>query len=736
MSNRTEFLLGFRSSRALWSITLAVVCACSTIGSGFLISPVIARRLSRTPVSALPAAGNFNGRIAFTSTRNSAAFDIYTVNPDGSSPTRLTDDQGHTHNPDGPTYDFDQAWSPDGSKLAFASNRDGDSFEIFTMNAEGSNVQRLTNNTIDEGQPAWSPDGTRIAFTRGSACPIVVKPQLVTTDDDPCKAYIYVMNSDGSNQVKISAAGDEAFPVWSPDGSKIAFTTVPTNVPNGDEIYVMNADGSNRVRLTNNTDIDYATSWSPDGSKLAFASNRDTPHTGIYRFQLYTMNVDGSNPTRLTNNLFDDHYPVFSPDGTRIAFQRGESIPFSAIGSTEIFVMNSDGSNQTNITNNKAEDFGPPAWQPLASPPQLPPPAVLQFDAASYNVNENAGSVTVTVTRLGNTTEATTVEYESADNTASQRSDYTNTFGTLSFAPGETSKSFAILLTDDAFVETAETIALSLHDLTGNAILGSPGQAVVSIADNDTAPAPANPLENTQFFVRQHYHDFLNREPDSAGFAFWINNIESCGTDVRCREVKRIDTSAAFFLSIEFQQTGFYVYRLYAGSLQVPPDYSQFMRDTQEISRNLIVGSPDWEAQLDANTQRFTEEFVSRPQFRISYPEGMSGQQYVDRVYSHEFVTPPSAERAEAVAAFGTGDAAGRARALRIIANNPTFRQLVFNQSFVLMQYFGYLRRNPDYEGYGFWWRKLEQFNGDFRKADMVKAFIVSGEYRQRFGPQ
>jgi Tol biopolymer transport system component len=689
------------------------------------------------PLSA-SATGSFNGRIASTSTRNSRAFDIYTMNPDGSSPTRLTDDQGHAHNPDGPSYDLDQAWSPDGSKLAFTSNRDGDSFEIYTMNADGSNVQRLTTNMTDDFQPAWSPDGTRIAYTHGGSClTILTKPQRRSpADDEPCVAYIFLMNSDGSNQVKVSTMAGETGPVWSPDGSRIAFTLSQSNVPADYGIYVVNADGSHRVRLTDNTAIDFVTSWSPDGSKLAFASNRDTAQTGAYRFQLYTMNVDGSNPRRLTNNSFDDNYPVFSPDGTRMAFQRGQSSPVNPADNTEIFVMNTDGSNQTNITNNKADDFGPPAWQPLSAPPQIPPPGILQFDAASYSVNENAGSLAVTVSRSGNTTEAATVQYETADDTARERSDYTSAFGTLNFGAGEASKSLSIMITDDVFVEPTETISLSLHDLTGNTIISGSAQVVVSIMDNDTAPATTNPLEATQFFVRQHYHDFFNREPDSSGFAFWVNNIESCGTDARCREVKKIDTSAAFFLSIEFQQTGYYVYRLYTGSLVVTPNYADFVRDTQEINHDLIVGSPGWETQLDANTQKFTEAFVSTPIFRSSYPEGMSAENYVDRIYSHPFMTATPAERAQAIAAYGSGDTAGRARALRIVANNPAFRQRVLNQSFVLMQYYGYLRRNPDLSGYNYWLSKLDQFNGDFRKAEMVKAFIASGEYRQRFGPQ
>jgi len=681
------------------------------------------------------AAPKFNGKIAFYSTRNSQAFDIYSINPDGSSPTRLTDDQCFGPNPFCFSYDGSPAWSPDGTKLAFVSNRDGTRSQIYTMNSDGSAVKRLTDNTIDVGEPAWSPDGTKIAFTRGSGCVIVLgKPKPINPSaDDPCTPYVYVMNSDGSNPVNVSqTAGRGA--VWSPDGSKIAFNALVPGTFRV-EIYVMNADGSNKIQLTNNTANDFVSSWSPDGSKIAFMSDRDAvPDSFI--FEIYTMNVNGTNQTRLTNNQVDDTFPVFSPDGMKIAFQRGQAtFNGDPTDNAEIFVMNLDGSNQTNITRNKADDFGPPAWQPLSSPPQVPPPAVLQIGAANYNVNENDGSLEITITRSGSTTETMTVEYDSIDGTASERSDYAHAFGALRFAPGETSKTLRVLISDDGFSEGTETLSLFLHDLTGNATIAGQGSALVSIIDNDAIPSSTNPLDNTQFFVRQQYYDFLNREPDAAGFAFWVNNIESCGTDTACREVKKIDTSAAFFLSIEFQQTVFYVDRLYSVASKAQ-DYLGVIRDTQEISRDLVVGASGWEQQLDTNTQRFTEDFVSRPQFRWGYPNTLSAVDFVDRLYRNQstFTTPPPDERNQAIAAYDTGDATGRARALRIIANNAAFRQKLFIQSFVGAEYFGYLRRDADYQGYTFWRTKLDQFNGDFRKAEMVKAFLNSSEYRSRFG--
>ncbi len=672
----------------------------------------------------------FNGRIAFTSTRNSQAFNIYAVNPDGSFPTQLTDDGP---NPSFPTYDFDPDWSPDGTKIAFVSNR-ANGFQIFTMNADGSNVQQITNGNVETGQPKWSPDGTKIAFTRGGGCVILLKRNAVPVDENPCVPYIYVMNPDGSNQVKVSTGENEAWPVWSPDGSKLAFASVNFQSADGNEIYVMNADGSNRTRLTNDTFIDFPSSWSPDGTRIAFTSNRDTPQTGIYRFQLYTMSPNGSNVVRLTASSFDDNYPVFSPDGTRIAFQRGQSSPVNPADNTEIWLMSADGSNQKNLTNNTADDFGPPAWQPLAAPLQVPPPAILQFNPQVYNVSEATGSVEITVNRSGELNIPATVRYSTSNGNADGRHDYTDAFGLLSFAPGETNKTITVLLNDDSYVEGAEAFYVDLFDVTGNATLGNATPAVLNIADNDSSSA-GNPIDDSEFFVRQHYHDFFNREPDTAGLAFWVNNIEACGTDAGCREVKRVDTSAAFFFSIEFQDTGFYIYRLHSGSLMFPPNYFDFTRDSQAISRGLVVGAPGWEALLEANTQKFTEEFVSRSRFKSLYPEFLSAQDYVDGLYSSLLVTPPPAERAEALAAFGSGDTAGRARALRIITNNAAYKQYVFNTSFVSMQYYGYLRRDIDFDGFVFWFRKLQDFNGDFRRAEMVKAFITSSEYRRRFGP-
>ena len=263
----------------------------------------------------------------------------------------------------------------------------------------------------------------------------------------------------------------------------------------------------------------------------------------------------------------------------------------------------------------------------------------------------------------------------------------------------------------------------------------------------------ANAADASQFFVSQHYADFLNRDPDAPGLAFWTNEIESCGANAQCREVKRINVSAAFFLSIEFQDTSFLAYRAAKASFgdispskPVPVTFLQMMTDGQRIGRNVVVTPPPnntWQTVLEANKVAFFVGWVQRPEFVAHFPSNMSAAQFVDALFANAGVTPTATERNNAITAFGSGNTAGRAAAVRQAAENPTLTNNEKNRAFVLIQYFGYLRRNPDdapetnrnFDGFNFWLGKLNQFNGDFIAAEMVKAFTSSSEYRSRFGP-
>ena len=256
----------------------------------------------------------------------------------------------------------------------------------------------------------------------------------------------------------------------------------------------------------------------------------------------------------------------------------------------------------------------------------------------------------------------------------------------------------------------------------------------------------SNPINETQFFVRQQYLDFLNREPDQSGWDFWMNEITSCGDDQQCIEVKRINVSAAYFLSIEFQQTGYLAYRMCKtayGNLPdapVPVKFNDFLTDTQEIGHGVVVLQPSWETVLENNKQAFSDEFVNRSRFMSAYPSSMTAADFVDKLNSNAGNPLSQMERDHLVSDLTTG-AQTRAQVLRAVAENQNLFDAEFNRAFVLMQYFGYLRRDPnagpetDFSGYNFWLNKLNAFNGDFASAEMVKAFISSSEYRQRFGP-
>jgi hypothetical protein len=375
-----------------------------------------------------------------------------------------------------------------------------------------------------------------------------------------------------------------------------------------------------------------------------------------------------------------------------------------------------------------------------------------------YETAEGDGKVTVTVERAGDLAGAFSVDYATVDGTARAITDYAATSGTLHFAPFETTKTFDVSIIDDAYAfEPNDVFFVQLSNPTGGAALGAEPVGAVHIVNNDSADGP-NPVAwpglNGAFFVRQHYLDFLSREPDAAGFAFWQNELFNCGVNPACVEVRRVNVSAAFFLSIEFQETGYFAYRAYKAAYGdatspgveglVPViRFNEFLPDTQRLGRGLVVGQTAWETVLDANKSAYVLDFVRRPRFLASYPASLSAEQFVGRLdQAAGGVLSPGQEAAlVAELAPSPADDTLRASVLRQVADDTELKQREFNRAFVLMEYFGYLRRDPDaapdssYAGWKFWLDKLNSFGGDHVRAEMVKAFIDSGEYRRRFGP-
>jgi uncharacterized protein (TIGR03118 family) len=533
--------------------------------------------------------------------------------------------------------------------------------------------------------------------------------------------------------------------------------------------------------------------------------------------------------------------------------------------------------------------------------------SLVQFGTDDSVISESNGHIDITVIRAGDVSGTATVNYATFDyqpevppmtlpTHATQKSDYEIALGKLTFEAGETSKTFRILIVNDTFDEADEIINLFLTNPTGDGVgLGSPNTVEITILDDDTGAPTTNPIDDAQFFVRQHYLDFLNREPDAAGLAFWTSQITSCGTDAACIQRERVIVSAAFFLSIEFQRTGLLALLTNQAAFGAKPLYGVFQRDTQALQKDVIFGTPGAEAQLEANTQAFFADYVTRPEFVAKYPATLTDAQYVDNLLASAGLSPSnfivnltnSQENPPAIptttggarrpASFGTatfslnagetamtmsatinnldftgtqtvdtndnltnahihagaavtptvngpvvwgfigapfndnnpndavvtpfgsgvggtvtakwdapegnattlaaqlsnikegrayvnfhstqfpgGEIRGnfpamtplrdslvagltdgtenRASVLRKVAEFPYLNQRELNSAFVLMEYFGYLRRDPDTAGFNFWLDKLNSFNGNFLDAEMVRAFIESFEYRQRFG--
>jgi hypothetical protein len=308
--------------------------------------------------------------------------------------------------------------------------------------------------------------------------------------------------------------------------------------------------------------------------------------------------------------------------------------------------------------------------------------------------------------------------------------------------------------------ECANTIMVSIQD-QNNGLTFCPfsiNEITTYITNNSsclsTAPA-VNPIDKTDFFVRQHYTDFLGRPADQAGLDFWSRQITDCGNDQKCIEAKRVNVSASFFLSIEFKETGYLVERAYktaygdstgtstfqgAHTISVPiVRFNEFLADTGEIGKGVIVGQPGWPQALETNKVNYFNRFVQSARFNAKYPSTIAPATFVHSLNVNAGSPLSAAEEAQLTLEHATG-AKSRAVVLRQIAEHQNLANTEINRAFVLMQYFGYLRRNPndppdaDYTGYDFWLTKLNQFNGDFNSAEMVKAFLTSTEYRKRFG--
>ncbi|MCU1265634.1 MAG: alkaline phosphatase [Acidobacteria bacterium] len=229
----------------------------------------------------------------------------------------------------------------------------------------------------------------------------------------------------------------------------------------------------------------------------------------------------------------------------------------------------------------------------------------------------------------------------------------------------------------------------------------------------------ANPLDSEMFFVRQQYLDFLGREPEQGGLDYWTAELDQCRGDIACLNSRRVGVSAAFFMEREYQDTGSFVYRLYQASAARRPTFKQFITDSRQV-----IGGPG----LEQSKTAFVQSWVQRPEFKAAYPDSMTNAEFVNKLCDTAGIAESSA-RDSYLEALNNG--ATRAVVLGQLIENAQFKAREYNPSFVLMQYFGYLKRDPEQSGYNFWLNVLNNQPNNYR--GMVCSFITSAEYQLRF---
>ena len=361
----------------------------------------------------------------------------------------------------------------------------------------------------------------------------------------------------------------------------------------------------------------------------------------------------------------------------------------------------------------------------------------VQLSQSAFNVGEGANSLNVSVNRTGDTSAPATVKYATSDTAgltnctvangiASERCDYATSVGTLRFAAGETSKTIIIPIVNDVLVEGNETFTLTLSGPTGTT-LASPQAATVTIIDNDTTPATQNPIDGVEFFVTQQYIDFLGRLPDSTGLANWVATLGGCPNggfgEFDNPHCDRVHVSSGFFLSTEFQGRGYFAYRFYEVALDRRPAYAEFVPDMAQ------VGGPQSPESEVLSKAAYTQEWTQRPEFKSRY-DALSNSAYVNALEVNAEVT---VSNKQALIDALNGGQTNRGQVLRDIVESQAVANRFFNSAFVSMQYFGYLRRDPDTIGFQNWLTTLDNNPADFRH--MIFGFLFSTEYRQRFGP-
>jgi len=372
-------------------------------------------------------------------------------------------------------------------------------------------------------------------------------------------------------------------------------------------------------------------------------------------------------------------------------------------------------------------------WEAAIGAASSAPPTV-RLTATDFPISENSanGFVTVSAIREGDVTNAASVSYATSDTSslnaacsqvtgkASERCDYATSLGTLSWAAGEAgTKSFNIPVINDAWVEGTETFNVTLSNPIGVS-LGAITTATVTILDDDTTLSSSNPIDGVDFFITEQYIDFLGRMPDAGGFANWQATLGPCPNggfgEFDNPNCDRIHVAAGFFQSDEFLNRGYWAFRFYMVSYNQRPTYAQFIPDMAQ------VGGPKSPAEEEASKVAFADAFVQRPEFTSRYP-GLSGQALANALLQTAGL-PNST--------FTVTGSMTNGQILRGIAETTDVLNKFLVDGTVAIQYFGFLRRDPDTIGYQNNLATLRSDPNNLRH--MIFIFIYSTEYRGRFG--
>jgi Tol biopolymer transport system component len=343
-------------------LTVAVALGVAIAGLGFVLLALRNESSGqRTPAtqsspSGVVGTGLTNGLIAF-----GCGYRICTMNPDGSDPVDLIE-----------RYDnsivvaaYAPAWSPDGTRIAFSgydhegsSSGGGANYDVYVMNAGGSDLRNLTKSADDvargasQGPPVWSPDGTMIAFE----------------GDDGENDGLYVMNADGTGFRRLA---DGLRPAWSPDGSRILFTM-------GRDLYSISPDGTGAAQLTYSPGWDEQPTWSPDGTRIAFERSDGGANS------IFVMAADGSQEHEVFQEPgVDPFHPLWSPDGTQLLFDAWTK---PGQGNSDIYLVDADGLGWTDLTptTDRAENW--PVWSPDGERVAFRATTELTVDTGDYPV--------------------------------------------------------------------------------------------------------------------------------------------------------------------------------------------------------------------------------------------------------------------------------------------------------------------------------------------------------------